>query len=195
MPLKPGTYRIRYVAPGNVYAVTGEDKQPPQVQAVNQLPGPLADKYNWVLRAPDEKIKDQWTIGQWVESKVESKSEPDYLGWGRPSRKGVQTEDPNPFDFNPEIRAEKEAEREGILQWPDQPVLYTTITQNWQITETLDGKEDINKTSYNIKIPTEIDNVVSAVAVENGHLITKNYPVHVEHGLSHKLPAWQFIPI
>ncbi|KAJ2935082.1 hypothetical protein H1R20_g2050, partial [Candolleomyces eurysporus] len=186
MPLKPGHYRILYVPSGlppSDYAVSGQIEKPLPVS-------PLEANSRWELLVAPGNIKDQWTIRK----EVVIERTPDYIGWGRPSRKGVHSDDRNPFDFNPEIRADKEAEREGLIQWPDQPVIYTTLTQNWQITETPDGGGNPEKT-YNIKIPTDIVGVISAVTIENNHLVTKNYPAHPVPGFPHKLPAWRFIPI
>ncbi|RXW21244.1 hypothetical protein EST38_g4605 [Candolleomyces aberdarensis] len=196
MPLKPGRYQIRYVPPGltppfagGVYAV-GEDLNKP-VQALPNTP-PFLGVRTWeVAHAPDGK--DQYTI---VTPGFKSPSigiGPVLAGWGRPPRKDVDTEGLDPAAIaKAEIKADKEAEKEGILQWPNQPVLFTTTIQDWQITETRDGGGDPEKTTYNIKIPTEISGVISAVDVENGHLITKSYPIIST--LYYRLPTWQFVP-
>ncbi|KAJ2935081.1 hypothetical protein H1R20_g2051, partial [Candolleomyces eurysporus] len=196
MPLKPGRYLIRYVPPGltppfegGVYAV-GEVINKP-VLAVPDTPFFPGVRTWEVAHAPEGK--DQYTI---VTPEFKSPSiviGPVLAGWGHPPRKDVDTEGLDPAAIaEAEIKADKEAEKEGILQWPNEPVLFTTTTQNWEITETTDGGGDPKKTTYHIKIPTEVGGVISAVDVENGHLVTKNYPI--VSTLYYQLPTWQFIP-
>lgn len=70
-------------------------------------------------------------------------------GWGRIRRKRIETEGLDHATISEaDIKADKEAEEEGILPHPDLPVLFTTTIKNWNIDEANDGGGDPEKATY-----------------------------------------------
>ncbi|KAJ2915415.1 hypothetical protein MD484_g4970, partial [Candolleomyces efflorescens] len=202
MTLKPGLYQIRYVPAhvgphfaGGVHAV-GEDINKP-VEALPLLP-PIKGVHAWqVTTAIDNK--DQWVIltpGFKPIASILQGPGPVRAGWGRPVRR-FRPIKPDELDAEAaaaeEVEADQEAEREGILPYPDLPVFFTTTIKNWVITQATDGGGDPNKATYTITVPTKIVGAVAAVGVHGRQLITKNYPLTSD--VHYRIPTWQFVPV
>ncbi|RXW19805.1 hypothetical protein EST38_g6044 [Candolleomyces aberdarensis] len=198
MALKPGLYRIHYVPPhvvppfvGGVQAV-GVDLASP-VLAMPDSPHIRGVRVWQVSCAPDNEEQRIITAPGFKPSGIYQGIGPVLPGWGRIPRKKIETEGLDPAALREaDIKADKEAEEEGILPFPDLPVLFTPSIKNWNIEESIDGGGDPTKATYVISVPTKLPGAISAVTIDKYHLATKTYPIYPS---SFPLPAWQFIPV